>query len=109
MFEMLIRFLDERSLVVAKKKDLRFAVTLNDGETWASIAEGCDLVLVDMNVVSPPGKGCMYEADDEEFRNAAVASWNLNWIVRRVLDVLIGVHSLENVEEIKGWSDGESK
>ena len=48
---------------MAKKKDLRFAVTLNDGETWASIEEGCDLVLVDMNVVSPPGKGCMYEAE----------------------------------------------
>jgi hypothetical protein len=97
------------TLTVAKKKDLRFAVTLNDGETWATIKEGCGLVLVDMNVVSPPGKGCMYEANDEAFRNATVASWNLNWIVRRMLDVLIGVHSLENVEEIKGWFDGDSK
>ena len=97
------------TLAVSKKKDLRFAVTLNDGETWASIEEGCDLVLVDMNVISPPGKGCMYEADDAEFRNATVASWNLNWIVRRVLDVLIGVHSLEKVEEIKGWFNGKTE
>ena len=94
---------------MSKKKDLRFVVVLHDEETWASIEEGCTLALVDMNVVSPPGKGCMCEADDEEFRNATVASWNLNWIVRRVLDVLIGVHSLENVEEIKGWFGGKAE
>jgi len=92
---------------MAKKKDLRFAVVLNDGETWSSIEEGCDLVLVDMNAASPPGYTC--EADDEAFRNATVASWNLNWIVRRELEALIGVRGFENVEEIKGWFDGKAK
>lgn len=32
---------------MAKKKDLRFVVVLHDGETWASIEEGCTLALVD--------------------------------------------------------------
>ena len=90
---------------MAKKKGLGFAVVLNDEETWASIKEGCRLVLVDMNVVSPPGEGCMYEADDDEFQKAVVASWDLNWLVRRELEALIGVRSLKDVEEIKGWFD----
>ena len=94
---------------MSKKKDLRFVVVLHDGETWETIEEGCALMLVDMNSVSPPGVCDTCEADDEAFRNATVASWNLNWIVRRVLDVLIGVHSLENVEEIRRWFDGKAE
>lgn len=92
---------------MAKKKNLQFAVVLHDDETWASINPRCQLVIVDMNVVSPPGEGCCYEADDDEFQKATVASWDLNWLVRRELEALIGVRSLKDVEEIKGWFDGE--
>jgi hypothetical protein len=81
---------------VARKKDLQFCVVLSDGETWTTL-DGCDLYLVDLSRV-PKGD----EAKHDAFQNAAVASWNLWWLLRDKLQVLSEVHSCKGVAALKG-------
>ena len=80
---------------MARKKDLQFCVVLSDGETWTTM-DGCDLYLVDLSKV-PNGA----EATDDRFLDAAVASWNLWWLLRDKLLVLSEVHSCKGAEARK--------